>query len=150
MTQPGSRFRVRIVGTDLPGGSCGAYSDVLVGIQIGQDVVQVARADAARACWEVEVTGTNLATSKPSVKGPAVRGRGDERFLYLAWLAAGAGGHKMFRRAKLQFDGVETGILKRAARAGILLGTLSLTDSKGMPVCASVRPPVIVWSVGDG
>jgi hypothetical protein len=29
---------------------------------------------------------------------------------------------------------------------GLLVGSLGLTDPKGHPLCAAVRPPVIEWS----
>jgi hypothetical protein len=29
---------------------------------------------------------------------------------------------------------------------GLLVGRLGLTDRKGNPLCAAVRPPVIEWS----
>jgi Family of unknown function (DUF5990) len=32
----------------------------------------------------------------------------------------------------------------------VLVGRVGLTDPKGNPVCASVRPPLIEWSAGTG
>jgi len=52
----------------------------------------------------------------------------------------------MFRRAKLQLDGVPRAVLADALSARQLLGTLELTDSRGGPLCASVRPPLIQWT----
>ena len=54
----------------------------------------------------------------------------------------------MFRRAKLMLDGVPDNILAKAAKSGVLVGRLGLTDVKGQPLCAAVRPPMIEWSVG--
>ena len=55
----------------------------------------------------------------------------------------------MFRRAKLQLDGVPAEVFDLVLATGRpLVGELGLTDGKGMPVCASVRPPGIRWSVG--
>ena len=33
-----------------------------------------------------------------------------------------------------------------AVERGLLVGRLGLTDAKGGPICASVRPPLIDWS----
>jgi len=33
-----------------------------------------------------------------------------------------------------------------AGERGTLVGRLTLTDPKGNPLCASVRPPLIAWS----
>jgi hypothetical protein len=32
----------------------------------------------------------------------------------------------------------------------VLVGRLGLTDAKGNPVCASIRPPLIEWSAAVG
>ena len=53
----------------------------------------------------------------------------------------------MFRRAKLWLDGGVPGeTLVRAASHGQLVGRLRLSDAKGNPLCATVRPPLIEWS----
>jgi hypothetical protein len=39
-------------------------------------------------------------------------------------------------------------VLDAAVRQGTLVGRLGLTDGKGWPRCAAVRPPVIDWSAG--
>jgi hypothetical protein len=39
-------------------------------------------------------------------------------------------------------------VLAKALETGAaLVATLGLTDAKGTPLCASVRPPIIGWSV---
>ncbi len=55
---------------------------------------------------------------------------------------------EMFRRAKLMLADVPDDVLAKAAAKGTLVGRLGLTDAKGQPLCASVRPPLIEWSVG--
>ena len=52
----------------------------------------------------------------------------------------------MFRRAKIWLDAVPVPTLRRAVTVGGLVGRLGLTDAKGHPLCASVRPPLIEWS----
>lgn len=37
-------------------------------------------------------------------------------------------------------------MLVQALELGVLVGRLGLTDPKGNPLCAAVRPPVIEWS----
>jgi hypothetical protein len=37
-------------------------------------------------------------------------------------------------------------VLDQALDLGLLVGRLGLTDPKGNPRCAAVRPPVIEWS----
>ena len=54
----------------------------------------------------------------------------------------------MFRRAKLMLDGVPPGVLRRAVETGTLIGRMGLTDEKGNPSCAAMRPPLIEWTAG--
>jgi hypothetical protein len=52
----------------------------------------------------------------------------------------------MFRRAKLMLDGVPPEVLRRAVDNGMLIGRMGLTDQRGHPRCAAVRPPLIDWT----
>ena len=52
----------------------------------------------------------------------------------------------MFRRAKLWLDAIPPAVIDSALDSGLLVGRLGLTDPKGKPLCAAVRPPVIEWS----
>jgi hypothetical protein len=82
------------------------------------------------------------------LRGPAVHGRRGERFLYLTWGDVGPdGAFAMFRRAKLMVADIEPRLLADAAAAeeGGLRADLGLTDERGGPLCARVRPPTITW-----
>jgi hypothetical protein len=55
----------------------------------------------------------------------------------------------MFRRAKLMIADIEPALLADVASAeGTLVAELGLTDDRGCPVCARVRPPAIAWRRG--
>ena len=146
-------MQIRIVGTDLPGRDCPpghnfpGYENVHVGMQTKRrppELLNVQAGDAAEVEWTIdcEVTGSD-------VRGPYVQGRPGDRFIYLNWGSVDGAGHiEMFRRAKLMLDGVPADVLAEASRSGVLVGRLGLTDAKGQPLCAAVRPPTIEWSVG--
>lgn len=55
----------------------------------------------------------------------------------------------MFRRAKLLFDAIGPDVLDAAVSGGLLMARLGLTDARGHPLCAAVRPPLIGWSAGS-
>jgi Family of unknown function (DUF5990) len=143
---------IRIEGTDLPGRRGGAESAALrlanvhVGMQRKAEVVDRVPADAASATWDLEVTSREV-DGLLDVGGPWVHGRPGARFLYLSWGAVEEGDRfAMFRRAKLLFGDVPTGVLRAAHDgAGVLVGRLGLTDEDGGPRCARVRPPDIRW-----
>jgi uncharacterized protein DUF5990 len=145
--------QIRIVGTDLPGRDCPpghnfpGYTNVHVGMQTKRrppELLNLQPGDAAEVTWSVdcEVTGSDI-------RGPYIQGRPGDRFIYLNWGTLNHDGSTdMFRRAKLMFDAVPADVLAQATESGVLVGRLGLTDGKGQPLCAAVRPPVIEWSVG--
>ena len=146
-------MQIRIVGTDLPGRDCPpghnfpGYTNVHVGMQTKRrppELLNLQPGDAAEVTWTVdcEVNGSD-------VRGPYIQGRPGDRFIYLNWGSVDAHGRmEMFRRAKVMLGAVPADTLEKAAESGLLVGRLGLTDGKGQPLCAAVRPPVIEWSVG--
>ncbi|GLH96323.1 DUF5990 family protein [Phytohabitans aurantiacus] len=146
-------MRIRIEGRDLPGRRAGVEADSLrlhnvhVGVQRAAEVVDRVPASAAEATWQFDITSREV-DGLLDVGGPWVHGRPGARFLYLSWGAVTDNRFEMFRRAKLLFGDVPTDLLRVAHEgAGVLVGRLGLTDAKGGPLCARVRPPDIEWTV---
>ena len=140
-----SEARFRIIGTDMPGPRCGPSSDrpdgyrnIHVGVQRGKEVVDLVAGDAKRAVFEFDV-----AIKNGKFGGPFIHGQRGERFVYLSWGEVDGDGFRMFRRAKLHVDHIDT----TEADGRTVEGRLGLKDQKGHPLCASVRPPVIEWRV---
>jgi hypothetical protein len=46
-------------------------------------------------------------------------------------------------------DAVPSEVANDALARGVLVGRLGLTDAKGNPTCAAVRPPVITWTASS-
>ena len=138
---------VRIVGVNLPGRSWCDRDNVHVGMQRKAEVVDVVPGDAGEAVWDVTVDVRDA-----DFRGPHVQGRKGERFLYLSWGTVDRDGRfEMFRRAKLMLGAVDQDVIRAADRPGQrLVGTLGLIGGDGGPRCASVRPPVIDWTVEPG
>ena len=135
---------LRLTGDNPPGRSCGpsrdkpdGYCNVHVGVQRGQEVVLTVPGDQ-ELHTEIEI-----AVRQGRFSGPFVHGRNGERFVYLSWGELDGDDFRMFRRAKLQMDHLDADSLDgRTVEA-----RLSLTDAKGHPTCASLRPPDIEWTV---
>lgn len=106
-------------------------------------------ADAESAVWEIEATP---APADPAdLRGPYLSGPPGARFVYLSWgVVDASGSFEMFRRAKILLDAVPPDVMSAARAAGVLVGCLGLTDAKGNPLCAAVRPPLIDWAAGAG
>jgi hypothetical protein len=144
--------QLRIEGRDLPGTSCGpspdspgGYHNIHVGVQRRarpDELLDLQPGDSDVVAWSLDCE-----VQASDVKGPYVQGRPGERFIYLSWgEVSDAGEFRMFRRAKLMLGAVDADVLEAATRSGRLVGRLDLTDAKGHPLCAAVRPPTIEWA----
>jgi Family of unknown function (DUF5990) len=147
-------MRIVVEGHDLPGADFVVdgvlLREVHVAVQIGEHPVGLVRGDAAVARWEIDVRSVVGDDGAIDLRGPAVFGKKGERFLYLTWGDAGAGGSfARFRRAKLMIGDIEPGLLADVVRSdGVLVASVSLTDERGGPRCARVTPPAISWRPG--
>jgi Family of unknown function (DUF5990) len=150
-------MRIRIEGYDAPGRYCGpgpdypgSHRNVHVAVQgrKGQaDLLGLVPGDEDAPAWELECTMASPPPD-PDIRGPQIQGTPGKRFIYLTWgVVDEAGGFTMFRRAKLWLDAVPPELLAAAREQGLLTGRLRLADDHGWPVCASVRPPRIAWTV---
>ena len=148
-------MKLRIDAHDLPGRSCGpspdrpdGYHNIHVGVQRRNrpgDLLGLVPGDAPTATWILECD-TVVSADGVDVRGPHIQGPGQGRFVYLSWGTVDDGTFRLFRRAKLWLDGVPGPVLAAAVESGLLVGSLGLTDRKGHPLCAAVRPPLIEWS----
>lgn len=122
-----------------------------MGIGRGDSLSELVRGDAPAACWQIEVTARVGTDGDIDFGGPFVKGKRGERFVYLSWgTVADDGTFTLFRAAKLWLSNVERSVIEEAMLPGRrLVGSLGLTDRKGYPLCASVRPPTIAWSVEE-
>ncbi|MDI3387290.1 DUF5990 family protein [Streptomyces sp. B-S-A8] len=149
---------IHIEGSNLPGqewGQCGqtpgvsGYRNIHIAVQRRDrpsELFGLHPGDALSAHWELEVTARSV-DGQWDLRGPYVQGRPGARFIYLSW--GTVDDHEvftMFRRAKLWLDGIDHGVLTAAVDGGLLVGRLGLTDMRGGPLCAAVRPPLIEWS----
>ncbi|MBE4734969.1 hypothetical protein SAMN04487980_101990 [Streptomyces sp. cf124] len=150
-------MRIRIDAVDLPGRTCPApadrnvpaYGNVHVAVQRRgrpAELLEPQPGDAASATWTLECSATTSPTGT-EVKGPYIQDRFGLRFIYLSWgTVDDSGAFTMFRRAKLMLDAVPADTLAAAARDGLLVGHLGLTDPHGNPLYARVTPPHITWT----
>jgi Family of unknown function (DUF5990) len=143
--------RIRIEGSQLPGRDCApahnfpGYTNIHVGVQAKRrpnEWLDLQPGDAAEAVWTIDCSVDGI-----DMRGPYIQGRPGSRFIYLSWGSLDGDVFTTFRRAKLMLADVPAAVLDAAAVSGLLVGRLGLTDAKGQPLCASVRPPQIGWFV---
>jgi hypothetical protein len=147
-------MQIRIEASQFPGRSCGpsrdkpeGYHNVHVAVQrrgSPGELLGLVPGDAPSAAWTLDCTATADGTD---IKGPCIQGPPGGRFVYLTWgEIAGDGAFVMFRRAKLWLNTIPADVAAQAAGHGTIIARLGLTDAKGAPTCASVRPPLVAWS----
>lgn len=140
-------LNVRIIGEAMPGRVFCERANVHVGVQRGQEVVQIQPGDAPSARFSF---GIVLRETDDGIdfRSPFVHGKPGERFFYLSWGDVTTDGtFEMFRRAKLMLSAIPPGLV--TAKTKTLEAYLGLTDAKGGPRCAAVRPPSVSWSTGN-
>ncbi|MEU5717396.1 DUF5990 family protein [Streptomyces sp. NPDC020403] len=152
-------MQIHIEGSELPGRTCrpgtdfAGFDNIHVGVQRKDrpgEVLAPHPGDAPAASWTLDCT-TTPGPDGLEVAGPYIQDRLGGHFVYLSWGTVDeAGAFTMFRRAKLVIGDVDPDVLEAAARTGHLTARLRLSDDRGQPRCARVRPPDITWSATDG
>jgi len=147
--QAKTEVRFELHGTRLPGARFEDRGAVRVGIQAGGEVVDDIPGDAAEAVFAGSLRVTSLEDGALDFGGPYVFGKRGDRFLYLCWGERAGESWDGFRRAKIKLGNVPPEVWDEALRDGQpVVGRLELTDAKGGPKCASLRPDEVLWSVG--
>jgi hypothetical protein len=143
-------LQLRISGSNLPGRQFESFQDVHLGIQHRAESIDIVPGDATGVTFDLTVEVVPGGAAGFDFRGPYVHGKRGERFLYLSWGdLTHDGSFAMFRRAKLHLSALDPADVVYATATGTIVeGHLGLTDGKGGPLCAAVRPPAITWRVG--
>ncbi|MFF4248320.1 DUF5990 family protein [Streptomyces sp. NPDC001822] len=152
-------MQIHIEASELPGRTCGpgtgfaGFDNIHVGVQRKDrpgELLGLHPGDAPRAAWTLDCTAAPTAEGV-EISGPYIQNRLGGHFVYLSWgTVDGSGDFTMFRRAKLMIGDIDPEVVEAAARTGHLTARLRLTDDRGGPRCARVRPPDITWSATRG
>jgi hypothetical protein len=142
--------QLQIIGRRLPGSSWSGRSGIHIGVEREGDVVGLVTGDAADAVFDIDLDIFEGADGMPDFRGPYVHGRRGERFVYLSWAEVGEDGSvAIFRRLRLHLAPLlEQASAERVLAAKRIQAVLELTDTRGRPLAASVRPPWVTWRLG--
>jgi hypothetical protein len=145
-------LQLRIIGRRLPGSSWSGRDGIHVGVQEGTGVVGLVTGDATDAVFDIDLEMVVGADDVPDFRGRFVHGRRGERFVYLCWGEVGEDGMFVtFRRLKLHLAPLlEQFPADSVMAAKKVQAILELTDTRGRPLAASVRPPWVTWRLGSG
>lgn len=114
------------------------------------ELLGLVRGDVSDVTWDLECKVAEKPDGGVEFTGPYIQGGPGRRFIYLSWgVVEDDGTFTMFRRAKLMLDAVPVDVARQALDSGVLIGSLGLTDDRGNPLCAGVRPSAIEWIAGS-
>ena len=139
---------LRIVGRRLPGRAWAEHRNVHLGLQQRQHATGLVAGDARSALFDVPIDVVVDQAKGTDYRGPFAQGKRGSRFVYLTWGDVDAAGNiAMFRRAKLNLFTVPERVARALAAGHTVQAELDLTDAKGGPLCASIAPDLIRWTV---
>jgi len=137
---------IEIVCTELPGAD---FSSLHLGIQRDEAITEVASADSKRIVFKPVLRARRNADGSVNFLGPFAQGPKAERFIYLNWATMkGNVLTGMVGRIKLHLNHITWAAVEKAAAGNKPVRVkLALTNAKGKPVMASVRPDVAKWEL---
>ena len=135
---------VRLICRELPDGE-----PVHLGIQKGKEVTELTPAEGDQITFEAPFRLAQRKDGGPNFLGAYAQGTPGGRFLYLNWGRRQAdGGFDYFSRAKVHLSHITWQDIERAGKAGKpLTAELRMTDPRGNPICATVLPSHISWTL---
>jgi Family of unknown function (DUF5990) len=137
---------IEIVCTELPGAG---HHALHLGIQRDKEIIEAASADSNRIVFKPTLRARRNGDGSVNFLGPFAQGPKTERFIYLNWASTnGKELTAMVGRIKLHLNHINWAAVEKAAKRNKPIRVeLALTNAKGNPVMASVRPDVAKWTL---
>ena len=142
-------IQIQIICQNLPGNQFQDRTSVRLGIQKGTCVIDDVSAEATSATFMASIRVVrHPKTGKLNFLGPYTQGTPQERFIYLCWGERRNEGWDGFRRAKLQLRPLSLEVVEKALTNGqIITVIIDMLDSKGEPLCATIKPDKVTWRI---
>lgn len=153
MTAAEHEITIEIICTDLPGTQwdhlTGSRGPVHLGIQKDEEMIEAAPADLKRIVFQPVLRVRRHSDGTPNFLGPFAHGPRAERFVYLVWAVVKSNASvTMVGRIKLHLNHLTWAHIEKAVtKKKPIKVTLTLTNDKGKPVHASVRPDAAKWEL---
>ena len=114
------------------------------------DPVGLVPGDTEDAVWRIVVRVAKLHGGH-DYHGPQVDGKRGNRHIYINWLNREIGGElRLFRRGKIELDGLDPNLVDRAESTGAALTcSVNLTNDRGHPTTGSFRPHELDWRLAN-
>ncbi len=132
--------------SNFPGRVVADCQNVYVGVQRGDEIIFEVPGDTSSHNFELTVQVGENKDGSPNFLGSFVHGPVGGRFLYLVWFDKNGAVRMRFCRAKINLQHlgwpeIEAAILNQEP----IKAQVFLTDKKGGPACATLKPENINW-----
>ena len=143
-------IQVQIICQNLPGDQFQGRTSVRLGIQKGDRVIDDVGAGATSATFLASIRVVrNPETGMLNFLGPYTQGTPQERFIYLCWGERKNESWDGFRRAKLPLRPLSPEVVEKALTDGqSITVVIDMRDSKGEPLCATIKSDKVAWRLG--
>lgn len=139
-------LNIQLICSDFPGLPFEGRAAVYLAIQHKEDILDETPSNVQEKIFDLRVKVTEGKDGLPNFTGPYVFGKTGDKFLYLVWFMKTSMGNERFRRAKIKLNEFSWSQIRKAQAAEIpIRAQIRLTDAKGGPICASLKPPYIQW-----
>jgi hypothetical protein len=147
MSAEGHEIVIEIICTELPGSKWDDRGSVHLGIQKGVEIEDARSADLDRIKFRPVLRVRRHTDGSANFLGPYAHGPRTGRFIYLVWtVMSGKTPVAVAGRIKILLNHIEWDAVEHAAAKGRAISvTIPLTNEKGRPVFASVRPDRAKW-----
>ncbi len=143
-------IRIQIICQNLPGSQFQGRTSVRLGIQKGTRIIDDVGAGATSATFLASLrVARNPETGVLNFLGPYTQGTPRDRFIYLCWGERKNEEWAGFGRAKLPLHPLLSEVGEEALTNGqIITAVTDMKDSKGKPLCATIKSDKVAWRLG--
>jgi len=120
---------------------------IYLGVQQKKEIVMDTPTTIASKDFIVPIQVKPAKDGQPNFLGDFVHGKVGDRFLYLVWYRKNGVHKEGFRRAKIKLAPIIWEYIEKAIQFNKPIeAKINLTDNKGGPVCATLKPTNIEWA----
>ena len=138
---------LRVIGHELPSRTGSELAGLHIGVQRGTEILELTAAEAESVSFDIRVEPIVEGGVLVDFRGPYVQGKRGARFVYLTWVdVADDGTQTRYGRAKVGLEELPDDVAAALIADAPVAVEMGLTDPRGRPRCASIKPAELRWS----
>ena len=142
-----STFHICLHCYNFPKNRFDGSNDIYVGVQQKKEVVMDTSIASETKDFIIPIQVKPNKEGQPNFSGEFVHGKVGDRFVYLVWYNKNGIEKAGFRRAKIKLAPITWKQIERSIQEDEPINAkVNLTDHKGGPVCATLKPTNLEWA----